>query len=123
MCARANAMMVQRAACANGSDMRARMHPAIAYTGAGGHDRAGMAACGNTMAIYACARADRPDMGASAHAMLSDMRAHPDTQNVDVRADGIGRNGRENCEHEERSGKRFHWVISWLIAVTTRSRQ
>ena len=95
MCACANAMTIQRAARANGTDMRARMYAAIADTGSGGHHRACMAACGNAMAIHARAGADRPDMGPRAHAMLSDMRAHPDTQYLDVRADGIRRNGRE----------------------------
>jgi len=64
-------------ACANGPDMRARMHAAIADTGARGHDRAGMATRGNAMTIHARTRADRPDMGTRAHAMLSDMRATP----------------------------------------------
>ncbi len=79
-----------------------------------------MAARGNAMAIDARARADRPDMSARAHAMFADMRAHPDTQNIHIRADGIGRNGREKGECEERSGERFHLVIPWIIAATTR---
>jgi hypothetical protein len=108
MRARADAMTVQGAACSNGPDMRAGFHAAITDTGAGGHDRAGMAARGNAMAIHARARADTADMGTRAHAMLADMRAHPDTQYLYIRADGIGRNGREKCEYEERSSERFH---------------
>jgi|GEM_PF-5432423 len=114
MCACANAMNIQRAARANGPDMRARMHAAITDTGTGSNDRAGMAACRNAMAIHARACSDRPDMGACAHTMLSDMRAHPDTQYLDVRADGIRRHGREKCDYEERSSEHFHLVISWI---------
>jgi hypothetical protein len=111
---RADAMIIQGAACADRSDMRAGVHTAIADTGAGGHDRAGMAARGNAMAIDSCARANRSDMGASAHAMFADMRAHSDTQYVHIRADGIGRNGREKRECEEASRERFHLVIPWI---------
>jgi hypothetical protein len=101
--------------------MSPRMHAAIADASARSHDRAGMAARGNAMAIDTRARANWPDMGARAHAVLSDVRAYPDTQNFDVSANGIGRNGREKCECEERNSEDFHLVISWLIAVTTRS--
>ena len=114
MRARADAMIIQGAAGADRSDMRAGVHTAITDTGAGGHDRAGMAARGNAMAIDPRARADRPDMGARAHAMFADMRAHPDTQYVHIRADGIGRNGREKRECEDASRERFHLVIPWI---------
>jgi hypothetical protein len=111
MRARADAMFVQRAACADRPDMRAGMHTAIADTGAGGHDPSGMAARGDAMAINARPRADRSDMGARAHAMFADMRAYPHTQYVNIRANGIGRNGRQKGECEDRSGERFHLVI------------
>jgi hypothetical protein len=100
MRARADAMTVQGAACANGPDMRAGFHAAITDTGAGGHDRAGMAARGNAMAIHARARADTADMGARAHAMLADMRVHSDTQHLHIRAGGIRCDGREKREYE-----------------------
>ena len=111
MCARADAMAVEGAACANGSDMRAGFDAAITDTGAGGHDRAGMAARGNAMAIHARARADMPDMGTRAYTMFADMRADTDTKNLNVRAEGIGRNGRQKRENEGRSSEGFHWVI------------
>ena len=71
-----------------------------------------MAASSYPVAIHTCARADGPDMGARAHAMLSNMRADPDSQNVYVRAEGIGRNWREKCEYEEGRSEGFHLVIS-----------
>ena len=114
MRARADAMIIQGAACADRSDMRTGVHTAITDAGASSHDRAGMAARGNAMAIDSCARADRSDMGARAHAMFADMRAHPDTQYVHIRVDGIGRNGREKCECEERGSERFHLIIPWI---------
>jgi hypothetical protein len=54
-----------------------------------------MASSGNAVAIYARTRANATDMGTCAYVMFADMRTHPDTQYLHIRADGIGRDGRE----------------------------
>ncbi len=108
MRARANTIAIKPAARANRPDMRARMDAAIANTGAGGHDRAGMSAGRHAMLVHACARADAADMGARAHAMLADMRANADAQDINIQAHGRGRDGGEQCEREKRSRENFH---------------
>lgn len=91
----ADAMAVKPATCSDGTDMRAGMHTAIADAGAGAHNRSGMAACANAVTVNARTRTDTADMRARAHAMAADMRADADTQDMDICADGISRDGRK----------------------------
>ena len=81
--------------------MRASIHAAVAHPGAGSYKRAGMAACCGAMAIDARARADAANMGTRSDSMFADMRADPNTQHIDICANGVSCHGRKQCECEE----------------------
>jgi hypothetical protein len=114
---RADTMAINAAACANRSHMGAGMHAPVADAGARGHHMAGMPAGGDAMLVHARACADIADMGPGADAVLADMGANAYAQNLNIRADGIGRDWGEQGKSENRGCKRFHgchpgWVHS-----------
>ena len=76
MCARADTMAINAAACADRSHMGAGMHAAVADAGARGHHMAGMAAGSDAMLVHTSACADVTNMRSGANAMFADMGAN-----------------------------------------------
>jgi hypothetical protein len=106
-----DAMAVKTAAGPDRSHMRAGMYAAIADTGAGPDDRAGMAARRNPMMVHTPACTDAADMGTGPDAVAPDMGADADAQNLDMRAHGVSRDRRQQCQHTNSGSEHFHGHI------------
>ena len=95
-----NAAIAGIPARADWTDMRARIDPVAADTGAYANNRTGMATGTHTVIADTGAGADRADMRARSDTMAPDMRPDAHAEDIDARAH-IG-NGRGRSEQGER---------------------
>ena len=108
MRAGSDAVAVKPATGTDGCDMRPGVSTMIADAGAGTHHRSDMAACADTVAANARARARAPGMATHTYAMFAGMNVRPHAQHTDAEINGIG--GWDEQGHgAKRSGKKmFH---------------